>query len=130
MRKPSEVFLKLWRWRTTNDTTATDEDFTLCAEAWEEIRKMEAEKEWTEIRDSVEDVPDKPVGDMPAAKPSGWQIWKEKVRDRLLSTRFSTAQVAEDAEVKVDDVRALTDSTNVPASLIRAIEKGLEKLEG
>lgn len=64
-----------------------------------------------------------------AAKPSGWQIWKEKVRERLLSTRFSTAQVAEAAELKVDDVRALTDSTNVPASLIRAIEKGLEKLE-
>lgn len=42
MQKPIEVFLKLWRWRTTNDGTATDADFALCAEAWEEIRKMEA----------------------------------------------------------------------------------------
>ena len=129
-RKASEVFLKLWRWRTTNDDTATDEDFILCAEAWEEIRKMEAEKEWTEIRDSVEDVPDKPVGDMPAAKPSSWQIWKDKVRGRLLETRFSIEKVAEAAEVKVDDVRALADSTQIPAALIKAIEKGLDQLEG
>ena len=142
-RKPSEVFLKLWRWRTTNDTTATDEDFTLCAEAWEEIRRMECELAWEKIREGMdgerqsltadaepplhkgaEDPPTLPV------KVSSWQIWKDRVRERLLSTRFSIEKVAEAAEVKIDDVRALADSTQIPAALIKAIERGLEKLEG
>ena len=41
-RPASEVFLTLWRWRTTHDPEATPADFALCAEAWAEIRKMEA----------------------------------------------------------------------------------------
>lgn len=41
-RPASEVFLTLWRWRTTHDPEATPADFALCAEAWAEIRRMEA----------------------------------------------------------------------------------------
>ena len=40
-RPASEVFLTLWRWRTTHDPEATPADFALCAEAWAEIRRME-----------------------------------------------------------------------------------------
>ena len=40
-KKPSEVFLRLWRYHTTACGDATPADFALCAEAWAEIRKME-----------------------------------------------------------------------------------------
>ena len=40
-KRPSEVFLALWRFRTTRDDEETPEDFALCAEAWAEIRRME-----------------------------------------------------------------------------------------
>ena len=39
--KPSEVFMRLWRYRTTHDDTETPDDFALCAEAWADIRTME-----------------------------------------------------------------------------------------
>ena len=47
-RPASEVFLTLWRWRTTHDPEATPADFALCAEAWAEIRRMEATYSWRE----------------------------------------------------------------------------------
>ena len=144
--QPSEVFLKLWRFRTTHDDEETPDDFALCAAAWAEIRRMENELAWTEFRESMDkfrEVPAVPMPapadpspepmskpDQPAAKPSSWEIWKEKVRARLMATRFSISQVAEASEVKVEDVRGLIDSTRIPANLIRAIEKGLDKLEG
>lgn len=144
--RPSEVFLKLWRFRTTHDDEETPDDFALCAAAWAEIRRMENELAWTELRESMDkfreapavlmpapaDPAPEPVSkpDQPAAKPSSWEIWKEKVRARLMATRFSISQVAEASEVKVEDVRGLIDSTRIPANLIRAIERGLDKLEG
>lgn len=143
---PSKVFLKLWRFRTTHDDEETPDDFALCAAAWAEIRRMENELAWTELRESLDrfleapavlmpapaDIAPEPVSkpDQPAEKVSSWQIWKEKVRARLMATRFSISQVAEASEVKVEDVRGLIDSTRIPANLIRAIERGLDKLEG
>lgn len=41
IEKPSEVFMILWRYRTTHDDTETPDDFAMCAEAWAEIREME-----------------------------------------------------------------------------------------
>lgn len=144
--KASDVFLKLWRFRTTHDDEETPADFALCATSWADIRRMENELAWTELRESLDrfreapavlmpapaDPAPEPVSkpDQPAAKPSSWEIWKEKVRARLMATRFSISQVAEASEVKVEDVRRLIDSTRIPANLIRAIERGLDKLEG
>ena len=136
--KASDVFLKLWRFRTTHDDEETPADFALCATSWADIRRMENELAWTELRESLDrfreapavlmpapaDPAPEPVSkpDQPAAKPSSWAIWKEKVR--------AISQVAEASEVKVEDVRRLIDSTRIPANLIRAIERGLDKLEG
>lgn len=144
--KPSEVFLKLWRFRTTHDDEETPDDFALCAAAWAEIRRMENELAWTELRESMDgfreapavlvpapaDPAPEPVSkpDQPAEKVSSLPILKEKVRARLMATRFSVSQVAEASEVAVEDVRGLIDSTRIPANLIRAIERGLDELEG
>ena len=43
-RRPSEVFLRLWRWHATSCGDATAADFELCAEAWAEIRRMETKE--------------------------------------------------------------------------------------
>lgn len=43
-KKPSEVFLRLWRYHTTACGDATPADFELCAEAWAEIRRMETKE--------------------------------------------------------------------------------------
>lgn len=51
-RRPSEVFLRLWRYHTTACGDATAADFELCAEAWAEIRRME-EKEAAEGREKA-----------------------------------------------------------------------------
>ncbi|MBO7667070.1 MAG: hypothetical protein J6T26_01285 [Firmicutes bacterium] len=136
--KASDVFLKLWRFRTTHDDEETPADFALCATAWAEIRRMEDDLAWAELRDRPEAEEKEQARKSPApvsdsdqgGKLSSWQIWKEKVRARLMATRFSVSQVAEASEVKVEDVRGLIDSTRIPANLIRAIERGLDKLEG
>ena len=51
-RRPSEVFLRLWRWHATSCGDATATDFELCAKAWAEIRRMEA-KEADEAREKI-----------------------------------------------------------------------------
>ena len=40
-KRPSEVFLALWRFRTTHDDEETPEDFALCADAWRKIQSLE-----------------------------------------------------------------------------------------
>ena len=40
-KRPSEVFLALWRFRTTHDDEETPEDFALCADAWRQIKALE-----------------------------------------------------------------------------------------
>lgn len=69
-KRPSEVFLALWRFRTTHDDEETPEDFALCADAWRKIQSLEeiyaeaserarkqytipADKQWPEWRSQV-----------------------------------------------------------------------------
>lgn len=40
-KRPSEVFLRLWRFRTIHDDEEVPANFALCAETWAEIRRME-----------------------------------------------------------------------------------------
>lgn len=40
-RRPSEIFLTLWRYRSQTDREETPGDFELCAEAWARIRELE-----------------------------------------------------------------------------------------
>jgi len=40
-KKPSEIFLRLWQYRTATDEEATADDFVLCADIWVQIREME-----------------------------------------------------------------------------------------
>ena len=40
-KKPSEVFLRLWRYHTVSCGDATPADFALCADAWMQIRELE-----------------------------------------------------------------------------------------
>lgn len=59
--KPSEIFLGLWRqWARTEKSGV--EDFTVCAETWAEIRRMEAESALREFF--------RPVNPDPAPIPS------------------------------------------------------------
>ena len=48
--KPSEIFLGLWRQWARTDKSGV-EDFTACAEAWAEIRRMER---WMEAKEAEE----------------------------------------------------------------------------
>lgn len=41
-KKPSEIFLRLWQYRTVTDEEATADDFLLCAEIWTQIRELES----------------------------------------------------------------------------------------
>ena len=50
VKRPSEVFLRLWRYHTVSCGDATPADFALCADAWMQIREMEAMATTPEFR--------------------------------------------------------------------------------
>lgn len=87
-RRPSEIFLTLWRYRSQTDREETPGDFELCAEAWARIRELEQMAEWEAERGAVpgtqvdggkeEDTSSAPAGHLPPCEHSSLRLFGYK----------------------------------------------------
>lgn len=153
--RPSEMFLKIWRYRSQTDQEETPEDFALCAEAWAQIRALEELQAWETERTAVprdeevradqftymEEAPGDPS---PAAPDDGGPIdalrmtpreRKRQIRDRILRAReqgFTAAQIAEAAggSVTDDTVFRIINAVKTDIRAYERIDLALDKLMG
>lgn len=144
---PSDVFMRLWRWRTMKDATATLEDFNLCAAAWCEIRRLEAQIDNLAQAFDLDDVPEipeppaPPIDDEETRKKvleENSKRGKESFRQRKLAdlealqrareAGVTMQTLADESRLTLNEVLDLLNGVAHPIATWAKLEKGLRKL--
>lgn len=107
------------------------DDFHRYMDAYNQVREWEERGENGPLTVSKIDTPESTPGAVQNGHKKGVASWRRAVLDRVMNTRFSSQQIAKEADLSVDELRAFINGISALSTpKVKAISDALDRLEG